>query len=134
METLYSFCQTLYRCTYLPLHYYKNGALQLALPDTGFAFDMAEYHMTELSAGEKDVTYLVTKEFNYFGLVRNPQTGQSILIGPVVSLMPSETSVRNIMKDYAIPSGILLQSRPFYLLLRHCENGYSLSRRSGNGM
>lgn len=127
METLYSFCQTLYRCTYLPLHYYKNGALQLALPDTGFAFDMAEYHMTELSAGEKDVTYLVTKEFNYFGLVRNPQTGQSVLIGPVVSLMPSETSVRNIMKDYAIPSEYkeqlteLYQFTPVYSFHQFCH-------------
>lgn len=104
MEHIYSFCQTLYNCTYLPVHYYENGALMLVLPDTGFSFDLAAAHLPELSAREKDVSYLVTKEFNYFGLVQNRQTGQSVLIGPVVSLMPSSASVRNIMKEYAIPS------------------------------
>lgn len=103
MDSIYSFCQTLYNCTYLPIHYYKDVQLQLAVPDTGFPFDLAAPHLPELASREQAVTYLVTKEFHYIGLVQNRKTGQMVLIGPVISIPPSPTSVRNIMKEYSIP-------------------------------
>lgn len=103
MDSVYTFCQTLYNCIYLPIHYYKNGQLQLALPDTGFPFDLAAPHLPELCSRESPAAYLITKEFHYFGLVRNQKTGQMILIGPVISILPSSASIRNIMREYAIP-------------------------------
>lgn len=103
MDSLSWFCQTLYNCIYLPIHYYKDGHLQLVLPDTGFPFDLAATHLSELASREQAVTYLVTKEFHYIGLVQNKKTGQLVLIGPVVSIPPSPASVRNIMKEYSIP-------------------------------
>lgn len=103
MDSVYAFCQTLYNCIYLPIHYYKNGQLQLALPDTGFPFDLAAPHLPELCSRESPVAYLITKEFHYFGLVRNQKTEQMILIGPVISILPSSASIRNIMREYAIP-------------------------------
>lgn len=103
MDSVYAFCQTLYNCIYLPIHYYKNGQLQLALPDTGFPFDLAAPHLSELCSRESPAAYLITKEFHYFGLVRNQKTGQMILIGPVISILPSSASIRNIMREYAIP-------------------------------
>lgn len=103
MDSVYTFCQTLYNCIYLPIHYYKNGQLQLALPDTGFPFDLAAPHLSELCSRESPAAYLITKEFHYFGLVRNQKTGQMILIGPVISILPSSASIRNIMREYAIP-------------------------------
>ena len=102
MDSVYSFCQTLYNCIYLPIHYYKNGHLQLVLPDTGFPFDLAVPHLSELASREQAVTYLVTKEFHYIGLVQNKKTGQMVLIGPVISIHPSPASIRNIMKEYSI--------------------------------
>lgn len=104
MDHIHSFCQTLYNCTYLPIHYYLNGQLNLVLPDTGFSFDLAAFHYPELLSNEKPVSYLITQEFNYFGLVQNSQTGQSILIGPVISIQPSPASIRNIMREYSVPS------------------------------
>lgn len=103
MDSVYSFCQTLYNCIYLPIHYYKNGHLQLVLPDTGFPFDLAVPHLSELASREQAVAYHVTKEFHYIGLVQNKETGQTVLIGPVISIPPSPASVRNIMKEYSIP-------------------------------
>lgn len=103
MDSVYAFCQTLYNCIYLPIHYYKNGQLQLVLPDTDFPFDLAAPHLPELCSRESPVAYLITKEFHYFGLVRNQKTEQMILIGPVISILPSSASIRNIMREYAIP-------------------------------
>ena len=103
MDSVYAFCQTLYNCIYLPIHYYKNGQLQLVLPDTDFPFDLAAPHLSELCSRESPAAYLITKEFHYFGLVRNQKTEQMILIGPVISILPSSASIRNIMREYAIP-------------------------------
>jgi len=102
MDSVYSFCQTLYNCIYLPIHYYADGQLQLVLPDTGFPFDLAAPHLDGLDSREQAVTYLVTKEFHYIGLVQNKKTGQIVLIGPVISIPPSPAAIRNIMKEYSI--------------------------------
>lgn len=102
MDHVYSFCQTLYNCIYLPIHYYKNGRLELTLPDTGFPFDLVAPHLPALSSGGQPVSYLVTKEFHYFGLIQNQKTGQSVLLGPVISILPSQASIRNIMREYSI--------------------------------
>lgn len=127
MDSIYSFCQTLYNCTYLPIHYYKDAQLQLAVPDTGFPFDLAAPHLPELASREPAVTYLVTQEFHYIGLVQNRKTGQMVLIGPVISIPPSPTSVRNIMKEYSIPLEYreqlaeLYQFTPVYSFHQFCH-------------
>lgn len=102
MDRIYTFCQTLYNCIYLPIHYYKNGELELILPDTHFPFDLAAPHLPELLSRQQAVTYLITKESNYFGLIQNDHTGQCVLIGPVISTQPSPASIRNMMKEYDI--------------------------------
>lgn len=127
MDSISSFCQTLYNCIYLPVHYYKNGQLELVLPDTGFPFDLAEHHLPELISKGQAVSYLVTKEFNYFGLICNAQTGQSVLVGPVISTLPSPASIRNIMREYAISSEYkelltgLYQFMPIYSFHQFCH-------------
>lgn len=127
MDSVSFFCQTLYNCTYLPMHYYKNGQLELTLPDTNFPFDLANPHLPELLSKRQTIAYLVTKEFHYFGLIRNEQTGQDILIGPVISIPPSPTSIRNIMREYGIPSEYkeqlteLYQFTPAYSFHQFCH-------------
>ena len=103
MDHIYSFCKTLYNCTYLPIHYYKNGQLKLVLPVTDYSFDLAGHHLAELISKGQEVSYLVTKDFNYFGLVQNTRTDQAVLIGPIISTRPSPASIRNIMQEYDIP-------------------------------
>lgn len=102
MDSIYRFCQTLYHCIYLPIHYYKNGKLELILPDTGFSFDLAAPHLPELLSRQQEVSYLITKESHYFGLVQNIHTDLYVLIGPVISTQPSPASIKNIMKEYDI--------------------------------
>ncbi|MCI8901411.1 MAG: helix-turn-helix domain-containing protein [Lachnospiraceae bacterium] len=126
-DSICSFCQTLYNCTYLPIHYYKDGHLQLVLPDTGFPFDLAAPHLSDLVSRKQPVSYLVTKEFHYIGLVQNTKTGQMVLIGPVISILPSPESIRNIMKEYSIPLGHreqlteLYQFTPVYSFHQFCH-------------
>ncbi|MDO4337299.1 MAG: AraC family transcriptional regulator [Eubacteriales bacterium] len=103
MDSIFTFCQTLYNCTYLPMHYYKNDQLELTLPNTGFSFDLAAPYLPKLLEEQRPVSYLITKEFQYFGLVQNSKTGSRVLIGPVISNQPSSASIRNLMKEYAIP-------------------------------
>ena len=117
MDSVHSFCQTLYNCIYLPIHYYKNEHLELALPDTGFPFDLAAPHLSELVSRRQAVSYLVTKEFHYIGLVQNEKAGQMVLIGPVISIAPSPASLRNIMKEYAIPAEYKEHLSEFYQLI-----------------
>ena len=127
MDLISSFCKTLYNCTYLPIHYYKNNRPELVLPDTGFPFDLAERHLKELLSVEQPVSYLVTKEFHYFGLIQNKQTQQFVVIGPVISILPSPASVRNVMKEYGIPLAYkeqlteLYQFTPTYTFHQFCH-------------
>lgn len=121
MDNIYSFCQTLYNCTYLPLHYFRYGQLQLALPDTGLPFDLAIPHLPKLCSEKRLVTYLITKEFHYFGLVWNQKTEQMILVGPVISILPSAASIRNIMGEYAISHEYKKQLTEFYQFMPLCS-------------
>lgn len=121
MDRIFTFCQTLYNCTYLPIHYYKDDQLQLTLPVTDFPFDLAASHLHELRSGKKPVSYLITKEFHYFGLVQNEKTGQMILIGPVISILPSPASIRNIMHEYTVSPDHKEQLTEFYQFLPLCS-------------
>lgn len=127
MDNIYSFCETLYNCIYLPIHYYKNGRLELVRPDTGFPFDLAAPHLPALSSGGRPVSWLVTKEFHYFGLIQNQKTGQSILLGPVISILPSRASIRSIMREYSISPEYqewlteLYQFTPVYSFHQFCH-------------
>lgn len=121
MDHIYSFCQTLYNCTYLPVHYFKNGQLQLSLPDTNFPFDLAMPHLTKLCSEGKPISYLITKEFHYLGLVQNQEAGQAVLIGPVISILPSSESIRNIMREYAISPEYRERLTEFYQFIPLCS-------------
>lgn len=121
MDLISSFCQTLYNCTYLPMHYYRNGQAELVLPDTGSPFDLAAPHLPELVSKGQAVSYLVTKEFQYLALIQNVKTGQRILVGPVISLAPSPSSIRNIMREYNIPSEYREQLTEFYQSMPTCS-------------
>lgn len=114
MDSISAFCQTLYNCTYLPMHYYKNDQLELVLPNADFSFDLATPYLHKLLEEQRPVSYLITKEFQYFGLVQNPQTGCRVLIDPVISNQPSSASIRNLMKEYAIPLEYKEQLTEFY--------------------
>lgn len=103
MDSTYTFCHTLYNCIYLPIHYYKRNQLELILPDTRFSYDLAPAHLPKLLEENRPIAYLITKEFNYFGLVQNAETEKCILIGPVISNQPSPASIRSIMREYDIP-------------------------------
>ncbi len=127
MDPIYSFCKTLYNCIYLPIHYYRNDRLALVLPDTDFPFDLAAPHLPALVSDGRPVSYLATKEFHYFGLIRNQKTGQSVLLGPVISILPSPESIRNIMREYSISSEYreqlteLYQFTPVYSFHQFCH-------------
>lgn len=121
MDKIYAFCQTLYNCTYLPIHYFKYGKLQLVLPDTDFPFDLATPHLPDLCSKEQPVSYLITKEFHYLGLVWNQKAEEMILIGPIISILPSSTSIRNIIREYAIPQEYRERLTELYQFMPLCS-------------
>lgn len=45
----------------------------------------------------------MTKEFHYYGMVRNEKTAQCILLGPIISTVPTPAAIRSIMREHAIP-------------------------------
>lgn len=92
----------LYRSTFLPIHYYKSDTCLIALPESEKSCDLTQIFTQQLLGNQKEVDYIVTNSFLYYGIVRNFKTNAYIIIGPVTSIQISETLLSQILMESAI--------------------------------
>ncbi|MGN1192410.1 MAG: helix-turn-helix domain-containing protein [Dorea sp.] len=102
MQNRIQYLKNLFQGTFLPLHYYQDSCCQLMLPEMEPSWDLTEVYVQTLLNTQKNITYLISKEFLYYGLVRNPETGEFIIAGPITSTRLDKHAVANILAESSI--------------------------------
>lgn len=96
------FLGTLYNCTYMPIHYYIDQDLISIFPSWALPIDeLLLYNNAAISQGIT-FDYIVTDENLFMGIVRNEETNQDVIIGPVSTIRLSADDIHRIIVDYAL--------------------------------
>lgn len=96
------FLGTLYNCTYMPIHYYIDQDLISIFPSWALPIDeLLLYNNAAISQGIT-FDYIVTDENLFMGIVRNEETNQNVIIGPVSTIRLSADDIHRIIVDYAL--------------------------------
>ena len=96
------FLGTLYNCTYMPIHYYIDQDLISIFPSWALPIDeLLLYNNAAISQGIT-FDYIVTDENLFMGIVRNDETNQNVIIGPVSTIRLSADDIHRIIVDYAL--------------------------------
>ena len=102
MKDHLQYLKNLFQATFIPLHYYHGDTCQLMLPEMEESWDMTEVYRQTLLLKEKPLTYTISREFLYIGIVRNMNSGEYILVGPVTSTRLDQHAVRRILSESSI--------------------------------
>lgn len=97
-----SYLNILYNSTYLPMQYYQNNVCKLSLPLEQASIHFVETFLNELISSEQKISYLTTKQFLYIGCVRNTDTNEMVLVGPISTTRIKPESVPPILMESSI--------------------------------
>lgn len=96
------FLGVLYNCTYMPMHHYLDQDLISIFPSWALPIDdLLVYNYAAISQGIT-YDYIVTDENLLIGIVRNEDTNQDIIIGPVTTTRLSADDIHRIIVDYTL--------------------------------
>lgn len=102
MSDRIQYLKNFFQGTFLPVHYYRESRCQLTLPDMDSACDLTIMYTQPLLRVGQDICYLISKEFLYYGLVRNPKTDEYIIAGPISSTRLNRKTVSNILTESSV--------------------------------
>lgn len=102
MEDIITYLQLFYRSTFLPIHYYRADQCLLVLPDVSPEYDLTVMYRKPLLDKGTNVDYVSTGEFLHYGIVRNQQTDEYIIAGPITSARIRPQALPHILRDASI--------------------------------
>lgn len=97
-----SFLQTLYNSTYMPMHYYHENELIATYPDWSIQIDAMTAYINSTVAQGLTFDYFAVDDLVYIGIVRNPDTNEAVLLGPVSFFPLTKEMIENIRNSYGL--------------------------------
>ena len=104
MQDKILFLKSFFKCTYFPIHYFKNNHYVLTLPETNKEWSLIEKPTQSLLNTQQESTYIVSQNFLYYGIVRNFETNEYVILGPITNIRLDQQSIVDIMAENSIPS------------------------------
>ena len=102
MQDIITYLQLFYRSTFLPVHYYRGEQCLFVLPDASPEYDLAAMYRKPLLDKGTGMDYVSTGEFLHYGIVRNLQTDEYIIAGPVTPARIRPQALPRILNDSSI--------------------------------
>lgn len=73
------------------------------MPETTSVWNLIEIPTQFLLNTQKELTYITSQNFLYYGIVRNFDTSEYIILGPITNIRLDQHAITNIMSENCIP-------------------------------
>nr|WP_296964941.1 helix-turn-helix domain-containing protein [uncultured Mediterraneibacter sp.] len=103
MQNKIQYFKNFFKTTYFPLHYFKKNHCFLTMPETTSVWNLIEIPTQFLLNTQKELTYITSQNFLYYGIVRNFDTNEYIILGPITNIRLDQHAITNIMSENCIP-------------------------------
>lgn len=100
-ELFYRYLNLLYNSTYIPMHYIKNEQIIAVFPQWAFPVNDLMAYKNAVSMADVTFDYFVTDDDLYMGIVRNPETDDCVIVGPVTIAPLPDSAKNNIIQRYS---------------------------------
>ena len=100
-EFFSKYLNLIYNSTYMPMYYIKKQRIVALYPQ--WAFPIKELLIYENAIARTDISfdYFVTDDYLYIGIVRNPDTEECVIVGPITLVPLSADMINHIILNYA---------------------------------
>lgn len=102
MKQRIAYLTMLYNSTFLPIQYFVDDTCLLCLPQVESDWNPSELPRHNLLHEEVQVSYLTTDAFLHYGIVRNFDTKEVLIIGPITSTRIQHSALPQIMSSLSI--------------------------------
>ena len=103
MQDKIRFFKSFFKCTHFPIHYFKNNRYVLTLPETNIEWSLIEKPVQLLLNTQQEITYIMSQNFLYYGIVRSFDTKEYIILGPITNIRLDHKTIVQIMSENYIP-------------------------------
>lgn len=103
MYNLFTYCEHLYGVIDVPIYYYKNNILMKQYPMIESNYSLIKPFEKELFSASRTVSYIITKQFLYYGIVNVRSSNDRIILGPITSIKLNNRMLNEFMTDLQIP-------------------------------
>lgn len=100
-ELFSRYLNLLYNSTYIPIHYIKNEQIIATFPQWTFPVNDLMAYKNAAAMADIAFDYFVTDDYLYMGIVRNPETDDCVIVGPITIAPISDSAKNNIIQRYA---------------------------------
>ena len=130
MNQILSLCRLFYDSTFVPLHVLEANSIVLGLPYDEPAHALPSRIMERLIENPASVSYLNTRDFIYFGLIKQTDSNVKIILGPVISTPVSKRTVINYIQEAEIQNANEQRVQEFFQSLPNLSLNQFLSTLS----
>lgn len=102
MFDIKKYCEYLYNTLYIPIYLYNNKTLTYSCPNQEAAILPPSTYLMPLLETEKEVNYVMTQFYSYYGYIKIKNTNSCIIIGPVNSFPYTRELLLNMKKEFPI--------------------------------
>lgn len=94
------FLNFVYNSTYVPINYFEAGEPTASFPQWSFIPQYLFAYRDSIEAQGLTLHYFSTEDFLLFGIVRNPETNQDVMLGPVSTMPVTDELFIKIIEEY----------------------------------
>lgn len=108
------FLSLLYNATYMPMNYIKKQEIKAVFPSWALPVNAMLIYKNSVARTEITFDYFITEDSLYIGIVRNPDTDEAVMIGPVSTVPVSAETIRSMFISYVIDETLYPSTIEFF--------------------
>lgn len=102
-KSILEFCNHLYGLLSIPISYYNNNIIITNPSYNSLDYLLVKPYEKDLLSSKDLLSYLVTEEYLYYGMIKIKNTNSCILIGPLSSTRPTINTLNSILNSIKAP-------------------------------
>jgi len=112
---LSEYLNLIYSATYMPMHYLKDGKIQSIYPQWAFPVQKFKIYENIISQNTIHFEHHIIDNYLYIGIVRNLQTKECVITGPILISSVSSKTIKSLIMNYADGENSFIKMEEYFL-------------------
>lgn len=109
-----NFLSLLYNSTYMPMHYIQEQEIAAVFPAWALPLNAMLIYKNSVAKSGITFDYFITDDSLYIGIIRNTDTDEAVMIGPVSTVPVSAEAIRSMFVSYVLDEEMYTSVEEFF--------------------
>lgn len=111
---LSEYLNLIYSATYMPMHYLHDGKIQSTYPQWAFPIQKFKIYEEIISQNTIHFEHHIIDNYLYIGIVRNLQTKECVITGPISISSVSSKTIKSLIMNYADDEASFIKMEEYF--------------------